>query len=241
MLNKRRVAKLLLRGYRVLMTIEADFDGAWANKPVAVLASGIDSAVLVALLATRSPRVIPCYVRCGLAWEAAEEAALRRFLQALAGDDRYRSIQPLEIFHQPAREIYGEHWSVTGQDVPDATSADADVFLPGRNLMLLLPTSLWAARQHIDTIALGSLRGNPFPDAQRSFLSRWEAIIEQSVGRRIRVVQPLVHLSKREVLALGRGLPLELPSTCLSPVAGEPCGHCNKCAELAAALRESSS
>lgn len=220
------------------MTIAADFDDTWATKPVAVLASGIDSAVLVALLARRSPSVTPCYVRCGLAWEATEEAALRKFLSALASDSRYRSIQPLEIFQQPAREAYGNHWSITGEHVPNESSADAAVFLPGRNLMLLLPTSLWAARQQVSTIALGSLRGNPFPDAQRSFLHRWEIIFEQSVGRRVRVVQPLVHLSKRDVLELGRGLPIELASTCLAPVAGRPCGHCNKCAELAAALHD---
>jgi 7-cyano-7-deazaguanine synthase len=223
--------------YSVAMTIAADFDDAWATRPVAVLASGVDSAVLVALLAERSLSVTPLYVRCGLAWEATEEAGLRKFLAALAADARWRAIQPLEVFHSSAREAYGAHWSITGDQVPSETSADAAVFLPGRNLMLLLPASLWAYRRGIDTIALGSLRGNPFADAQRLFFDRWETIFEQSVGRRVRVVQPLAQLSKRDVLALGRGLPLDLLSTCLAPIDGRACGHCNKCAELAAARR----
>jgi 7-cyano-7-deazaguanine synthase len=218
------------------MNLFDDSDEAWLNQPVAVLASGgIDSAVLLAQLAQRCPSVTPLYVHCGLTWEAAEEAALRRFLAALTGDARYRSIRPLEVFFNSAREAYGNHWSITGEAVPNERSRDADVFLPGRNLMLLLPTSLWAYRQGIDTIALGSLRGNPFADAQRTFFDRWEILFEQSVGRRVRVVQPLVHLTKKHVLDLGRDLPLELTTSCLAPIDGRACGHCNKCAERAAA------
>jgi 7-cyano-7-deazaguanine synthase len=174
-------------------------------------------------------------VRCGLAWEETEERGLRKFLEALAADGRFTSIEPLRVFYNSAREIYGDHWSVTGRAVPDDASPDAAVYLPGRNLMLLLPTSLWASLHAIDTIAIGSLSGNPFADAQRQFFDRWEIIIAQSVNRRLRIVQPLVKLTKRDVLALGHGLPLELTSSCLAPLAGAPCGVCNKCAELAAA------
>ena len=53
---------------------------------VCVLTSGgLDSAVLVGVLARRQ-EVHPVYVRCGLAWERAEEAALRRFQMAIRHD-----------------------------------------------------------------------------------------------------------------------------------------------------------
>ena len=39
-------------------------------------------------------------------------------------------------------------------------------------------------------------------------------------------------------MALGRGLPLELTFSCISPLRGLHCGHCNKCAERQAAFRD---
>jgi 7-cyano-7-deazaguanine synthase len=48
---------------------------------VAVLASGgLDSAILVAELATEGREVTPIYVRFGLAWEEVEARHLERFL-----------------------------------------------------------------------------------------------------------------------------------------------------------------
>ena len=56
---------------------------------VAVLASGgVDSAVLVADHSRRGEVVQPIYIRFGLAWEAAEEQHLRRFLDSLPADCR---------------------------------------------------------------------------------------------------------------------------------------------------------
>ena len=98
-------------------------------EPVAVLASGgVDSAVLVAHLAGRGHTVHPVYVRFGLAWEHAEEAHLRRFLAAL--DDR--PARPLSVIELPVADVYGAHWSLSGVGVPDETTADDSVYLPGR-------------------------------------------------------------------------------------------------------------
>jgi 7-cyano-7-deazaguanine synthase len=45
-------------------------------------------------------------------------------------------------------------------------------------------------------------------------------------------------MNKQQVMALGRGLPLELTFSCISPVGHLHCGRCNKCAERQAAFRE---
>ena len=59
---------------------------------MAVLASGgVDSAVLVADQARQGRIVHPIYVRFGLAWEATEEAHLRRFLDDVP--DRIRPVR----------------------------------------------------------------------------------------------------------------------------------------------------
>jgi len=195
---------------------------------VAVLVSGgLDSCVLVAELLRGGSRVNPLYVRFGLAWESAEEAHLRRFLATLA-DPR---LAPLVVLDAPITGIYGSHWSVSGEQVPDERTADDAVYLPGRNLLLLAQPSVWCALHEVHTIAVGTLRGNPFPDSTREFFDGFSALVRRAMGHWLEVVTPFSALVKADVLDLGRDLAVEHTFSCIDPQAGRHCGHCNKCAE----------
>lgn len=208
--------------------MECPGDGIWRNEPVAVLASGgLDSAVLVAELAAHSPRVAPLYVRCGLLWEQDEEAGMKRFLAALAA----HNVEPLRTFESPMREVYGKHWSTGGDAAPDGDSADAAVYMPGRNLLLLAATSIWCHLHGIATIALGTLKGNPFPDATADFFDAYATLFNRGVSGRLRVVLPYSELSKPNVVSRGRQFPLHETFSCVDPVVSRHCGRCNKCAE----------
>ena len=198
------------------------------NGKVAVLASGgIDSAILVAHLA-RSYRVVqPIYIRFGLAWEAVEERHLRKFLDTLPS----RALRPLVALELPVDDVYGAHWSVSGERVPDDASPDEAVYLPGRNLLLLSKTSVWCALNGYPTIALGVLKGNPFPDSDPSFYDALEAAVLQGLSSPIQFMTPFAAMTKREVISLGRGLALDVTFSCIAPVDDLHCGCCNKCAE----------
>ncbi len=88
--------------------------GVTSPRSLAVLTSGgVDSAVLVADLARQGWVVHPLYIRFGLAWEAAEEAHLRRFLDTLPANLRPR---PLVVLDLPIADVYGAHWSVSGAE-----------------------------------------------------------------------------------------------------------------------------
>jgi 7-cyano-7-deazaguanine synthase len=201
-----------------------------------VLASGgVDSAILVADQAARGRVVHPVYIRFGLAWEQVEEAHLRSFLDAIA--ERY-DIRPLTVLGLPIADVYGAHWSVSGADTPDETTADEAVYLPGRNLLLLAKTTVWCALHGVGTIALGTLRGNPFSDSTPEFLSGLAGLASLALSHRIAVVQPFADLTKAEVLALGRHLPLEQTFSCVAPSGDRHCQTCNKCAERRKAFAE---
>jgi 7-cyano-7-deazaguanine synthase len=196
--------------------------------PVAVLASGgLDSAVLVADLATVGHQVTPIYVRFGLAWEDVEVAHLERFLASLDG----LTVEPLVVLDQPVRDVYGAHWSVTGQDVPDDDSADDAVYLPGRNLLLLAKSSVWCALNGVPTIALGTLAANPFPDADAAFFGAFSSLAGKALGCPLEVVTPFAGRAKDEVVKGGQQFALDLTFSCIAPRAGHHCGRCNKCAE----------
>lgn len=199
-----------------------------ATDQLAVLVSGgLDSAILLAESLHDDPAVFPLYLRSGLYWEAAELQHLRRFLEAV-----YRpALQPLHILDLPVADLYGAHWSITGRGVPDEDSADEAVFLPGRNVLLLSKSLLWCHLHGVPAVALGLLGTNPFRDATASFFTSFQEVVGQAVGGTIRVLRPYAGLSKTQVMHRGRGLPLELTFSCIQPVAGRHCGHCNKCAE----------
>ncbi len=203
--------------------------------PVAVLASGgLDSAILVAHLVGEGREVTPIYVRFGLAWEDAEYWHLGQFLASLP----VPGAKPLVVLDLPAADIYGAHWSVTGQDVPDDTSPDEAVYLPGRNLLLLAKSSVWCALHGIPTIALGTLAANPFPDADREFFDGFSALVGRALGHPLEVATPFAGRQKRAVLEMGRDLALALTFSCIAPRSGRHCGGCNKCAERRLAFQE---
>jgi 7-cyano-7-deazaguanine synthase len=194
-----------------------------------VLASGgADSSILLVDQAARGRVVRPLYIRFGLAWEDVEEAYLRRFLDAVSG--RW-AIRPLTVFELPVADVYGSHWSVSGADVPDESTPDEAVYLPGRNLLLLAKTTVWCALQGVETIALGTLQANPFADSSPEFFSGFAAMAGLALGHRLQVVTPFASLSKAEVLERGRELPLEHTFSCVAPVGDKHCQTCNKCGE----------
>jgi 7-cyano-7-deazaguanine synthase len=201
---------------------------------VAVLASGgLDSAVLVATMLADGHEVTPLYVQFGLAWEDVEIAHLRRFLATLTP-----APQPLVVLELPVADVYGTHWSLTGDGVPDERSPDEAVYLPGRNLLLLSKPSVWCAGRGVGTMALGTLAANPFPDADAEFFSAFATLASRALDEPLRVVTPFAGRTKSDVLELGRSLALEHTFSCIDPRGDRHCGRCNKCAERRRAFTE---
>jgi 7-cyano-7-deazaguanine synthase len=192
-----------------------------------LISGGLDSAILLGESLRGHQAVHPLYIRQGLYWETVELRHLRRFLRAVCGP----SLRPLQVLRLPVADLYGAHWSLTGKDVPAADMPDEAVYLPGRNVLLLAKAMLWCHLYDVATVALGSLASNPFPDATPAFFRGYQKVVNQAVNGRVVIRRPYARLSKTEVMARGRGLPLELTFSCMRPVAGRHCGACNKCAE----------
>ena len=130
-----------------------------------LFSGGLDSAVLLADEA-RTSAVHPLYVSTGLAWEATERAIAARLLASPPFAGR---VQPLVSLEFTVRDLYSPaHWAIRG--VPPAyDTPDEDVYLVGRNLVLLAKAGIYAAQHRIGRLALGPLAGNPFPDATPAF------------------------------------------------------------------------
>ncbi len=198
-----------------------------------LLSGGLDSCVLAALAQRYAHEVSPVYTRSGLVWEEAELHWLYRILQELSTPRLLR----LKVIDLPVSDVYGSHWSLTGAQVPGYASNDSEVYLPGRNLLLLSKTVLFCAMKCIQLVMLGTLKGNPFPDSTPEFFSRFSDLANQALGTSFRILTPFASLSKEAVISLGKDLPLHLSFSCISPVGLMHCGHCNKCGERRRSFR----
>ena len=203
---------------------------------VAVLFSaGLDSAVLAASEA-RASTVHPIYVSCGLAWEQEELAIAERLLATPA----YRGAQPIARLTFTVADLYpANHWALTGTP-PAFDTPDEDVYLTGRNLALLTKAGVHCAQRRISRIAIGTLAGNPFPDATPDFFKTLAKAMSLGLAHQITVDAPFMQMHKSDVIRLGRelGVPFELTLSCMNPKDGVHCGECSKCRERRDAFRE---
>jgi 7-cyano-7-deazaguanine synthase len=202
---------------------------AGAGQGTAVLCSGgLDSVVLLAHEA-REREVVPIYVSAGLAWEALERRALADVIAHMPVG-RIRPIVTLDFW---VTDLYpGTHWAIRGRP-PAYNSPDEDVYLIGRNIILLAKTSIYCATRGIGRIVLAPLAGNPFPDATRSFFEAVARAFSAGLAAPLTIEAPFAALTKQEVVRMGLalGVPLERTLSCMSPMEAGHCGRCSKCRE----------
>jgi len=206
-----------------------------------LLSAGLDSAVLAACEA-RSSHVQPIYVSTGLAWEQQELAALDRLLATVP----FTSLLPLVRLTFTVSDLYpASHWALRGEP-PAFDTPDEDVYLTGRNVILLTKAAIYCAQHGIERIALGSLAGNPFPDATPAFFAAMARALSLGLAHQIRIDTPLAQKEKSDVIRIGveLGVALELTLSCMNPrlrgqtPAIEHCGLCSKCRERRDAFNE---
>jgi 7-cyano-7-deazaguanine synthase len=207
------------------------------NGTAVLFSAGLDSAVLVAL-EFQHGSVSPLYVSVGLAWEAAERAMGARLL---ASGPYAGRVAPMADLQFTMADVYPPtHWAIRG--VPPAyDTPDEDVYLTGRNLVLLAKAGVWCAQHRIGRIALGPLAGNPFPDATPEFFTSIAETLSLGLAHTIEIATPFRALHKEDVVRLGKelGVPFELTLSCMNPQVAPRgsagpfahCGACSKCRE----------
>jgi 7-cyano-7-deazaguanine synthase len=224
-----------------------------------LFSGGLDSAVLLAreLEGHEAQRgTQPIHIRAGLAWEDAEARTIERLLGQPPFAGR---VAPVITLSFDMRDVYPPtHWAITGSppayDTPDEDvflegrnivliskaavlcgrlniQPDEDVFLEGRNIVLISKAAVLCGRLNIQRLALGLLAGNPFPDATPEFFEVMSRAMSLGLGSPLDIVAPLASMTKTDVIRLGRELcvPLDLTLSCMNPQAGDQ--PCSQCSK----------
>jgi 7-cyano-7-deazaguanine synthase len=222
-----------------------------AQATAVLFSAGLDSAVLLADAIDPSPErdtdpkangispplVQPIYVSAGLAWERHELEAAERLLKSAPFAGR---VLPLVTLQMDMRDVYpATHWAVRGE-APAYDTPDEDVYIEGRNVVLLSKASIYMARAKIPRIRMGPLSGNPFPDATPEFFGAMARALSMGLAAPILIEAPFSSMHKADVIRLGRslGVPLGLTLSCMQPRNGAHCGRCSKCRERIDAFRD---
>jgi len=178
-------------------------------------------------------QVLPIYIRKGLVWEAEERKALESFTKALNNPN----VQATTVLTLSGKELYDDHWSVTGQGIPDDKSPSEAVAIPGRNILLIGLAAVWCSTHQVPRIAIGSLSGNPFPDATPQFFKRYGSLLSEALGHKTTIDAPFRGILKEDLIRTHANLPLHLSLTCKAPTNGQHCGGCNKCEDRRVAFK----
>lgn len=107
-------------------------------------------------------------------------------------------------------------------------------YVPFRNANLLAAAASWAEVLGAGKIFVGAVEedSSGYPDCRQSFFTAFEEAIREGTkpDTRIKIVTPLLHLRKKEIVELGMrlGAPLHLTWSCYRGKV-VACGQCDSC------------
>jgi 7-cyano-7-deazaguanine synthase len=128
---------------------------------------------------------------------------------------------------------------------PAFDTPDEDVYLHGRNVILAAKaavylTAAFSPADRPSRLLIGTLAGNPFPDATPEFFETLGRALSLGLDTPIAIDAPFTDRHKSDVIGTGvaLGVPFELTLSCMQPRDGWHCGQCSKCRERRDAFRE---
>ncbi|HVL69876.1 MAG TPA: 7-cyano-7-deazaguanine synthase QueC [Vicinamibacterales bacterium] len=203
-------------------------------KAVVLLSGGLDSYTAAAAVRRDGYELFALTIRYGQV-HAREVDAARRVAAALG----VRRHVELDV----DLATFGGSSLVGDGDIPVARRLDGSeipsTYVPARNTVFLSLALAWAEVTGAEAIVIGvnALDYSGYPDCRPEYLEAFERVAALATragveGRRLRILAPLLHLTKAQIVALGLELGLDygLTHSCYKPAPdGRPCGVCDSC------------
>jgi 7-cyano-7-deazaguanine synthase len=202
-------------------------------KAVVLLSGGLDSTVCMAVAQDAGHELLP------ISFDYQQRH--RRELQSAQRVAEYYKVKHHLIIDTNMNAIGGSALTDQTIKVPagDVTRQDIPVtYVPARNLIFLSYALGYAEVSGASCIYIGvnALDYSGYPDCRPEFIEMFQKLADYSTkaavqdGRRITVITPLIHLSKKDIVLLGDKLkaPLALTSSCYEG-GDTACGKCDSC------------
>jgi 7-cyano-7-deazaguanine synthase len=203
-------------------------------KSVVLLSGGLDSYTAGAIARDQGYALYALTVHYGQTHVREVEAA-RKVASSLA------VVRHIELDVNLA--AFGGSALVGDGEVPRDRELESDsipsTYVPARNTIFLSLATAWAEVVGADAIVIGinALDCSGYPDCRPEFLESFERLAALATrvgveGHRVRVLAPLLHWSKADIVRRGAALGLDygLTHSCYDPTAaGRPCRRCDSC------------
>jgi 7-cyano-7-deazaguanine synthase len=205
---------------------------------VLLLSGGLDSTTMLAWALDRGFDVHAMTFRCGQR-HAGEIDAARRIATHHGVRDHVVVDIDLRTFGGSALTA---DIAVPKDRAPDTMAKGIPItYVPARNTIFLSFCLAWAEVLGASDIFIGvnALDYSGYPDCRPEYVAAFERMANLATRggvegtTPIRIQTPLLNLTKREIIALGRSLGVDYSMTlsCYDPSDnGEACGHCDACA-----------
>jgi 7-cyano-7-deazaguanine synthase len=204
------------------------------GRAVLLLSGGLDSYTAGAIARAEGYALYALSVRYGQV-HAREIEAARHVARALGSAHRELTVD-LSAFG--GSSLLGEGAIPKHRDVDNATGVPS-TYVPARNTILLSLALAWAETLTADAIVIGvnALDYSGYPDCRPEYLAAFERLASLATragveGHQVRLLAPLLHLSKKDIIQRGLALGLDygLTHSCYDPGPdGAPCGACDSC------------
>ena len=212
-------------------------------KPAVVLLSGgLDSATVLAMAASRHFRCHCLSLDYGQRSRSELDAAAR----VAARHQAVHRVVSLDLAGFGGSALTDHDIEVpTGGLQPDVIPI---TYVPARNTVMLSLALAWAEVLDADEIHLGvnAVDYSGYPDCRPAFIAAFEAMANLATkravgGQPIRLITPLMHSSKAEIIQLGHRLGVDYAMTVSCYQAtddGTACGRCDSCRLREAGFRQ---
>jgi 7-cyano-7-deazaguanine synthase len=203
-------------------------------RAVVLLSGGLDSYTAAAVARRDGYELCALTVRYGQV-HALEIASARAVARALNVSRHLEMDVNLAAFG--GSSLVGDGDVPRGRDLDDP--GIPSTYVPARNTVFLSLALAFAevTRSAAIVIGVNALDYSGYPDCRPEYIAAFERLAALATragvqGRPLRVLAPLLHLSKAEIIRAGEGLNLDYSLTwsCYSPARdGRPCGECDSC------------
>ena len=212
-------------------------------RAVLLLSGGLDSTTAAAMARADGYEVYALTVRYGQVHVREIEAA-RRVARALGVARHVELDVDLSAFGGSALTGDGGIPKNRPLDATDIPST----YVPARNTVFLSLALAWAEVVGAEAIVIGvnAIDYSGYPDCRPEYLEAFERMALLATragvgGQRVRILAPLVRMSKADIIARGLALGVDygLTHSCYDPEPdGRPCGACDSCRIRAQGFRE---
>jgi 7-cyano-7-deazaguanine synthase len=205
-----------------------------ASNAVLLLSGGLDSYTAGAIARSEGLTLYALTIRYGQV-HAREVESARQVARAL-GVARHLELDV------PLSKIGGSALVGDGdipKDRPLDESGIPSTYVPARNTVFLSLAMAWAEVVAAEAIVIGvnALDYSGYPDCRPEYLRAFERVAALATragveGRPLRILAPLLQLTKADIIRRGLALGVDygLTLSCYDPRPdGRPCGHCDSC------------